>query len=149
MLMIILLAMHRYISLFFVNILLLALFILTNSPLNAVFIFTLSCLSTASHTRSSITLSASSKNLRLTKKLLLWFDVIRIDHRSESAASISRQTRDLSLCSCTHQHARTIAPITTLHPRVARSSPPRIYVQRRTLGTTQFLELFDALIASL
>jgi len=122
-----------------------------NSPLNAVFIFTLSCLSTASHTRSSITLSASSKNLRLAKKLLLWFDVIRIDHRSESTASISRQTRDLSLCSCTcHQHARTIAPIATLHPRVARSSPPRIvYVQRRTLGTTQFLELFDALIASL
>jgi len=54
---------YRYISLFFVTMLLLTrLSFVANSPLNAVFTFILPSLSTASRTRSRAIFSASSKN---------------------------------------------------------------------------------------
>ena len=58
-------SVYRYISLFFIFMLLLArLSFVANSPLNVVFTFTLPCLSKASRTRSRATFPTSSKNRR-------------------------------------------------------------------------------------
>jgi len=79
-------SVHRYISLFFIIMFLLArLFFVANSPLNAVFIFTLPCLSIVSFTRSSTASPVFQKPSLL--------DVIRVYHRVErfsNAVSISR-----------------------------------------------------------
>ena len=115
-----------------------------NSPLNAVFTFTLPCLSIVSRTRSSIiSLASSKKSLRL--------NVIRIYHSCRYTAfkrGVAREIFRRNLYSRTrHQRARNVAPIALLHPRDPRHR--RLSVsngETRTLGTTKF---FEPLVASL
>jgi len=81
-------SVYRYISLFFVTMLLLArLSFVANSPLNEVFTFTLPCLFTASRTRS--TFSASFKNCRGS----MWLEFITafVNIRFSRRRSLARQ----------------------------------------------------------
>jgi len=105
-------SVYRYISLFFVTILLLArLSFVANSLLNAVFTFILPCLSIASRTRSRATFSASSKNRRGS----MWLEFITapVNIRLSNATSISHQTRDRCYSHTRHQCAWNVAPIAT------------------------------------
>jgi len=144
-------SVYRYISLFFVTMLLLArLSFVANSPLNAVFTFTLLCLSTASRTRSRATFPASSKNRRDS----MWLEFITAPvNILSNAASISHQTRDRSLLLAysppmcmKHRSNCDFAPAS----RDPRHRGLSVFNgEARTLDTTKFFELFDALVASL
>ena len=150
-------SVYRYISLFFVTMLLLArLSFVANSPLNAVFTFTLPYLSIASRTCSRTTLLASSKKLQL--------DVNRVYHRTCQYTILERGV-DFSLDKrsfvATHVLATRVLATnvheTSLQLRLCtrESRDPRhreLSVSNgevRTLGTTKFFELLDALVASL
>ena len=96
---------------------------IVNSPLNAMFTFTLPCFSTASRTHSRTTLPASSKNRRGSKWLMF---IISPVNTQLSNASLVRQEIFRCYSRTRHQCVQNIAPTATLHPQVARSSPPRI-----------------------
>ena len=93
---------YRCISLFFIIMLLIArLSFVANSPLNAVFIFILSCLSTVSRTRSSTTSPASFKNRHGS----MWLEFITapVNIRLSNAVSISRHRSPYPVLTCTNR----------------------------------------------
>jgi len=107
-------SVHRYILLFFVIMLLLAhLSFVANSPLNAVFTFTLPCLSTVFRTRSSITLPASSKNRSgsMWENLSLTLSIYKSQTLFRSRA-IEVYIR--------HSHARVVHALNPSNSRVSR-----------------------------
>ena len=146
-------SVYRYISMFFVIMLLLARLSFANSPLNAVFTFTLPCLSTASHTRSSTFFRVFQKPSRL--------NVIHFNHNTRQYMVFKRdvdlsriQTRDLlsrlayPSPTCTKRRSNCVFASAS-RAILATTDCMCPTARRGHFGTIKFFKPLDALVASL